>query len=328
MVGEALDLAAVRFDLLRQGAADAARLRVDDPGPRTLQGSERGDRTKLAQPLGRTCRQIHARRVGAVDDVDIVVAGKADQEGRELGVERERVEQLGPLRRHAGIGHVSGKQDVVERLGGVNFVEPGQRLSQPFVPARARATALYPEAVTLADRMEVGDMRDAPRPAAPRWRIEGAQVARLRHRRVGEAPNQRGEAEIGRDDDDGVGERQFDQGAQRGELGESDSPPGVGPGERNDAERDRAEQDARHRGTGGADGGAAGRAHAPRQPLLDDLPESFAADDVKGLDAQRVERPEARLGEPQQRTPAEPSEADEDRDDDEGRDAGQDIGDP
>ena len=86
--------------------------------------------------------------------------------------------------------------------------------------------------------------------------------------------------------------------------------------------------DPRHRGTGGADGGTPRRTHALRQQLLDDLPEAFAPDDVEGLDAQRIERPEARLDEPQQRTPAEPGEADEDREDDDGRDAGQDVGDP
>ena len=119
----------------------------------------------------------------------------------------EDVEELGPFGRAPGVGHVPGDEDEVERPGGVLGLEASHDPPQPLVAARAAPPALDPEAVALADDMDVGEMRDPPDAAARRRGVEGFEVERLVHAGVGEAPDERGRGEIGRHDDDGVGER-------------------------------------------------------------------------------------------------------------------------
>ena len=53
-----------------------------------------------------------------------------------------------------------------------------------------------------------------------------------------------------------------------------------------------------------------------RQQPLGELPQRLAAHRVGGLDGERVERPEAVLGQPEQRTPAEPADDDDDHEQD------------
>ena len=130
--------------------------------PGTLQRRERGHAAHLAQALGRTGRQVEAGRVGAIDHVDVVIAGKPDQQSGERRVRRQGVEKLRPFRRNAGIGQISRDQDRVERMRRVDLVQPRQGQPQPLVAARAGPSALDPEAVALAHGVDVGQMRDAP----------------------------------------------------------------------------------------------------------------------------------------------------------------------
>ena len=74
----------------------------------------------------------------------------------------ENVEELGPFSRTPCIGHVAGDEDKVERLGGVLGLETSHDLPDAIVAARAAPPALDPKAITLADDMDVGQMRDAP----------------------------------------------------------------------------------------------------------------------------------------------------------------------
>ena len=93
----------------------------------------------------------------------------------------KNVEEFGPFARAAGVGHVPGDEDKVQRPGGVLGLEPSHDPPHARVAARAAPPALDPEAITLADDMDVGQMRDAP-DATVRWRsVEGFEVERLVH---------------------------------------------------------------------------------------------------------------------------------------------------
>src|ERR1700727_977768 len=130
----------------------------------------------------------------------------------------EDVEEFGPFARAPGVGHIPGDKDKVQRPGGVLGLKAAHDPSHALVAARPAPPALDPEAITLADDMDVGEMRDAP-DAAVRWRsVERIEVEWLIHRGVGEAPDERSRREVSRHDDDSVCERGDDQMMRDGEI--------------------------------------------------------------------------------------------------------------
>ena len=281
-----------------------------------MQRAHRGQDAQLAQPLVRADRQIEPRRIGAIDDIQVVVAGNHQHSLGKLGMPRHRVHEIDPLARAAGIGHVAGDQDHVERLAGVEQIQFGEQPPQAFVAARPRPPAFDPEAVAFAHAVHVRQVRDAPGLARARTLRELIEILRLRHGRVGDRPDQGGDGEIGGNQHDRVGQR--DHGQMAGS-----------PDALRAAYRIRARQHRRqHRQRGGADqraGYQSRRGAQPRalrlggpcrQPPLGQLAQRFAAHGVGGLDGQGVERPEAVLGQPKQGAAAEPSQRDHDREDD------------
>ena len=97
LVGEAHHLAAMRLQQLRERAAEAAVAQVDHADAAALHRVHGGQASNLAQaPVGAR-RQVHARRVGAIDDVEVVIAGKHQHALGEARMRRHGVEQLGPF---------------------------------------------------------------------------------------------------------------------------------------------------------------------------------------------------------------------------------------
>ena len=78
-----------------------------------------GQSAKLAQaPVGAR-GQVHARRIGAVHDVEVVIAGQDQQALGDRWMRGHRVEKLSPFGRAAGVGHVASDQNKIERRLGV-----------------------------------------------------------------------------------------------------------------------------------------------------------------------------------------------------------------
>ena len=166
-------------------------------------------------------------------------------------------------------------------------------------------------------------MRDPPKSLGLRRDVERGKVDGLVGRRVGRAPDERRDREVGQHDDDSVRDRGHDQMLWRQKAGHAADPPRSRPDER--------------RGQGGEDKqqnpgrGAAHRAHARKlgalpsaERALRDMSDQLTPEGVTGLHRERVQRPEIPLGQPKQRRPAEPGhdqsdEHDERRPDDAGR---------
>ena len=108
------------------------------------------------------------------------------------GCRRDDVEELRPFRRTPGVGHVAGDEHEVERAAAWMAAMRAMTAVEPLIAARAAAPALDPEAVALADDMDVGEMRDAPDAAAGGDGVERLEIERLVLRRVGKAPDERG----------------------------------------------------------------------------------------------------------------------------------------
>ena len=197
----------MRVQRVRQGLAQPSVLGVDQPNLRTLQRLEGGEGPDLAQPLLGAAGKFKPRGICAVDDVEIVIAGQEQHELREFRVGLQCVEELRPLARETGVGHVAGNQNEVQRILRVNPSEFGKRAAEPSVALRSGPSAFDPEAVALADNVDVREVCDAPGRPAGRSVIEGFAVQRLRQVRVGDAPEQRGRRDVARDQHDAVVER-------------------------------------------------------------------------------------------------------------------------
>ena len=123
------------------------------------------------------------------------------------GMGGERIEELGPLAGAAGVRRVAGDENRVERRRGVDVLELPQQPAEAIIALRARPAALDAEAIALADDVNVGQVRDAPSAGAGRRLGKTGRSRGGGHRRIGEPPHERGDGEIGADDDHGVGER-------------------------------------------------------------------------------------------------------------------------
>ena len=162
---------------------------------------------------------------------------------------RDDVEKFGPFGRASGVGHVASDEHKIERPNRVFGFEPRHDLFQALVAARAGPSALDAKAIALADDMDVGEMRDAPDAAARGRGVERFEVERLVHARVREAPDERRRREIGRHDDDCVGEGRQDQLMRRRKVMARSDPSRPRPDGVGDERRD---DDKQHSGAGAA----------------------------------------------------------------------------
>ena len=144
--------------------------------------------------------QVEARRIGAVDDVEVVIAGQHQHALGERGMRAQARQRTRPIRLEMPASVMSPVIRIVSSGSlASSAVELLQQALEPLVAARARSSALDAEAITFADHMDVGEVDDAPRARRLARRLgEARQVARLRHGGIGEAPDQRGDGEIGR----------------------------------------------------------------------------------------------------------------------------------
>ena len=237
------------------------------------------------------------------------------------GYPADDVEKLGPFGGDARIRHVAADEDEVERLRCVQGRQSVHRFDQAIVSARSGAPALDAEAIALADDMDVGQMRDTPDSGGGSRLVEGFEIERLVSGGVGEAPEQRGDREIGGHDDDRVGDRREHEGVRRHQVVDRADPLRRGPCD--DGDR------ARHGEQEQAGGGAASRAQARKlgpgpalKGAFDQMPQRLAPECVAGLDRKRVQRPEVLLRHAKQGSPAEPGDGKGDENDQDGARSG------
>ena len=188
---ERFDCGAMRLQGLRQRVAETAGDAVDNPGAGNLAG--RRARRRCAVGAGAwsgLVRQVEAGRVGAVHHVDVVIAWEARSaspaSGRGMAPGRRRIPPIPPKRDRSGLPRSGSRRAAV-------------RLYRPIAPGPAAACSSLARDLPLSTRKpyrsptvwmsdECATRHDRP----PRGgAFEGTQVARLRHGRVGHAPDER-----------------------------------------------------------------------------------------------------------------------------------------
>ncbi len=197
----------MRAQRVGERLADALFLAVHDAHARSLDGVDGRQRAYLAQPAVGADGEIEPRGIGAIDDVDVVVAGQHEHAVGDCWVGGEGIEELGPFAGTAGVRCVAGDENRVERRRGVDLLELREQPAKATIALRARSAAFDAKTVALADDVNVGQVCNAPGAGAGRRRGKSWKIARRRHGRVGETPCEGRHGEIGADDDDGIGER-------------------------------------------------------------------------------------------------------------------------
>src|SRR5262249_37175375 len=114
---------------------------------------------ELAERLTRTPRQIETPRIGAVDDVHIVIAGYKRQTGSQLRIVLKKVDELRPFGPRTGIGDIARHQYTIERGQRGYRGELAPSVANAPVTSRAVRTGLHAITVTLADEVKVRQMR-------------------------------------------------------------------------------------------------------------------------------------------------------------------------
>ena len=185
--------------------------------------------------------------------------------------------------------HISADENEIERLDQVHSLEVIEDLFQPIVAAWAASPTFDPETITLAHHVGVGKMGDPP-PAVVRGRRSRIRERRVAAAcsRVSEAPHERGDCQVDRDDHDGIGERGDDEALQDKSVCNRAHPAAGRPDQEGDRNRDDAHDSAGRRRTR--------RAQSRQLDALKWLPklichmtERFPAKRVAQLNSQRVQ---------------------------------------
>ena len=113
----------------------ASRCAIHNPHALALNDSHGREDPQLPQPLVRAGRQIEARRIGAIDDIEVVVAGNDQHSFDETGMTQDSAQEFGPLARATGVGHVPAQHDGVERIARVHKVQLREQPRQALVAA-------------------------------------------------------------------------------------------------------------------------------------------------------------------------------------------------
>ena len=141
-------------------------------------------------------------------------------------------------------------QDKIERTNRVDRVQFGNCLQEPFVSLRSRSSALDTKSIALAHNMNIREVNHAPLSIALRVGGEGEQIPRLGHCRICDAPSKSREGKIDTDDDDRVCKCDRYEKVQGREVSETPYPARSRPCRCGQPERNCADQQGRHRGTG------------------------------------------------------------------------------
>src|SRR6266404_4296714 len=207
-----------------------------------------------------------------------------------------RVEEFGPFRRATRISHVAGDEHEVEWMSGMDIREARHDTVEALVTARSAPTAFDAKTISLPNHVKVRKMGDAPAAAIGGRSIERNEIERLIHAGIREAPDERGDREITRHQNDSVGERWHDQTMQRHEVGHGADPTRAWPDENADQRRASAHHDAGAGGTRGAQPRSPGGGTVSAKHPLRQMAQRLAAKHVAGLNDERIERPEVDLG--------------------------------
>ena len=123
----------MRLQRLFQRAAHAILRAVDHAHMPALDRIHGGEAPDLAQAPVRAGGEVHAGRIGAIDDVEIVIAGQHQHPPVKGGMRGESVEHFGPFGGNPGVGHVAGDEDGVELVLGVERLELLEQPLQAFI---------------------------------------------------------------------------------------------------------------------------------------------------------------------------------------------------
>jgi hypothetical protein len=227
------------------------------------------------------------------------------------GMTQDYAQEFSPLAGAAGVGHVPAHHDGVERIARMHKVQLCEQPRQTLVAARPRPAAFETKAVAFADDVHVGQMRDAPRAHVFARLIELLEIARLRHRRVGDSPDQRSHREIAGNQHHCVGQGHCRKMLERSHARRAPQQIRMRQDLNQHQQRNAADHCTGDQGRGGTQPRALRFACLRGQQPLGELAKPLAANRISRLHDERIERPEAVLRQAQQLPAANPADSDD-----------------
>ncbi len=103
------------LQIVPERGPDGAGHAVYDVDALPLDGIERNHEPEPAECVADTPGYIEASRVGAIDDVEVVVARHEQDARSNVGTASKQVEELYPFGPRAGVGDVAGDEHAIER---------------------------------------------------------------------------------------------------------------------------------------------------------------------------------------------------------------------
>ena len=208
----------MRPQRLGEAASYSASGLINQANALAVKSIDARQEAKPAQLSVRAHRKIESGRIGAVDDIEIVIAGQHQNALRKPRIGRNGLQQLRPFRRASSICYVAGDENGVERIIRMDDIQQLKHSVQSPVSARAGSAAFDSKTVALAYDMNIRQVSDAPRAARDRVCWKRAEIKRLRHRRISEGPDQCSDREIGAHQHDTVGYGDGSQVVRRSEV--------------------------------------------------------------------------------------------------------------
>ena len=136
-VGAGTDLLVPWFKRLRQAFANMGPAFVEHTESVALNRRHYGVSAHPLQAFPRAPRQFQPCRIGAIQDVHIMVARQNETSLHKRGMARQHVQQFRPFRCTARVRHVAGNQHRVQRIAGMGSGKHDKDQGQTFIAARA-----------------------------------------------------------------------------------------------------------------------------------------------------------------------------------------------
>ena len=286
----------MRLECFGKTASQASSGLIDQTNAFPMERISRRQEPESPQFSVRTCRKIEPSRIGAVDDIEVMIPGQDQDPLSKPGIGRQGVQQFRPLRGTARIRHIAGDENRVDGIIRVDAIQQREQPVQALISARTRSAAFDPKAIAFTYNMNIRQVSDPPRPVRVRTRRKFTEVLKSRHGRISEGPDKRSDGEIGGDEHDAVGQGDRGQIARRSNVGNISQPARAWPASHQHCQRNGKDDDARRPGGTGAQRRKLRLIKSRLHKLFDELPQALPASDVYWFDGKRIQRPETALG--------------------------------
>src|SRR5262245_55270226 len=106
----------------KRGSESTARV-LDDVDAFALNRIEGHHKSQSPEGVADAPGNVEASRVGAIDDVDVVITRHHQHPGSQIRIAAKQIEELYPFGPRAGVGDIASHEHLIDRRRGVDLLE-------------------------------------------------------------------------------------------------------------------------------------------------------------------------------------------------------------